>query len=436
MLYSRLSKYTSPDYESRTLDIITWVVRSILGAVFIFSGFVKAIDPWGTLYKFEDYMAAMGLPLWHSMLVVGVFFLCSVEFMTGVFLLLGCFRRSAAIASLVIMAFMLPLTLWIAVFDPVADCGCFGDAVIISNWATFWKNVFLTFAALWMVIFSKKADCLIMPALQWIGFIISALFIVIIQVIGYNYQPLLDFRPYKIGSSLNPVEDSADDDGIIFVYEKDGTKKEFNIDNIPDEDEGWRFIERKDNPGSATGEKIAGFRLWEDNDDVTDVVLKSEGGPLLLLMPDLKRVSIATTWKINSLHTWAEKHNIDMIGVVAGNENDIANWEDLSIPEYRIYTADDTSIKEVARGNPAVVYTNNGIIKWKTSLKAIEVDDFLSPETSDDPMSFYQNDSDILRNIIYLYVSLLAVLIAVSFIPHLHAFIPSIKRQDKVNIDE
>lgn len=427
MQYSRLSRYTSPEVESRTADIITWTVRTLLGAVFIFSGFVKGIDPWGTMYKFDDYLSAMGLPAWHSPVIVAVFSLCAVEFMTGVFLLLGCFRRTSAIASLVIMAFMLPLSLWIAVFDPVADCGCFGDAVVISNWATFWKNILLTIAAIWMVAFSRRAGCLVMPALQWLAFIISALFIITIQTIGYISQPLIDFRPYKTGTAIVP-EDAESDDGLIFIYEKNGVKKEFTTDNLPDEEEGWTFVDRKEKSGNTADDKISGFRLWEGDTDVTEEVLRQNGGQLLLLMPDLKDVSIATTWKINSLHTWSQRHNIDMIAAVAGNSQDIANWEDLSIPEYEIYTADDTSIKEVARGNPAVVYTENGTIRWKRALRAIDVDDFMSPEISDDPMSFATDNYGILRNLIYLYLIMTAVLIAISFMPRVHRYIVKPKK--------
>ena len=423
MQYSRLSRYTSPDVESRAADIITWTVRTLLGAVFIFSGFVKGIDPWGTMYKFDDYLAAMGLPAWHSPVIVAVFALCAVEFMTGVFLLLGCFRRTSAIASLVIMAFMLPLTLWIAVFDPVANCGCFGDAVVLSNWATFWKNVLLTIAAIWMTAFSRRAGCLVMPALQWLAFIVSALFIIVIQTIGYISQPLIDFRPYKTGTTIVPGETENDEDTLVFIYEKNGVKKEFTTDSLPDENDGWTFVDRKEKPGNNSDEKITGFRLWKGNEDVTEDVLKSEGGQLLLLMPDLKDVSIATTWKINSLHTWSQRHDIDMIAAVAGNSQDIANWEDLSIPEYEIYTADDTSIKEVARGNPAAVFTENGVIRWKRALRAIDVDDFMSPEISDDPMSFATDNSGILRNLIYLYLIMTGVLIAISFMPRVHRYI-------------
>lgn len=422
MLYSRLSKYISPERESRLIDILTWGIRVLLGAVFMFSGFVKAIDPWGTLYKMEDYLSAMGISLWPGLVITAVFTLCAIEFLTGVFFVFGCFRRSTAIAALVIMAFMTPLTLWIAIADPVADCGCFGDALVIGNWPTFFKNILLTLASVWMVMFSHRIGCPITPALQWLAFIASALFILIIECCGYMYQPLLDFRPYKTGTSLLPETEtnSETEPEIIFIYEKDGKKQEFSIDNLPEESDGWVYVDRKEKGETReTKGAIKGFRLWDGDTDVTDEAISGEGGLVLLLMPDLKDVSIATIWKINSLYEWGQRHGIDMIAAVAGNASDIANWQDLALPEYPIYTSDDTSIKEIARGNPAVIYADNGIIRWKSTLGAINVEDFLSPETSDDPMSFARDNKRILLNFIYVYLTVMAVLVAFSFLPKL-----------------
>lgn len=110
-----MTKYVSP---------LTWIIRIVVGGVFIFSGFAKGIDPYGTLYKVEDYLSVLSLSVWPNLVLVGVFGLCALEFLAGVFLLTGCFRRSSVIIAGGIMAFMLPLTLWIAVSNPVADCGC------------------------------------------------------------------------------------------------------------------------------------------------------------------------------------------------------------------------------------------------------------------------------------------------------------------------
>lgn len=420
MLYSHLSKYVSPDPESKLVRGITWIIRELTALVFIFSGFVKAIDPWGTLYKVEDYLAAMGLTIWPNLVVVGVFFLCGIEFFIGVCLATGCFRKGIAILSFAMMCFMLPLTLWIAVFDPVADCGCFGDAYIISNWATFWKNVLLFAFTLWLVKYNRYCACLITPAIQWIAFIATALFICLIELLGYLYQPLIDFRPYKTGTPLTE-QTNADQPDFTFVYSKDGVEKEFSLDNLPDESEGWVFVDRKETASSSANENESdkGFHIWEENEDVTDEVLSPDKDRILLLMPDMGNVSISTTWKINSLHDWATQHDIDMVAAVAGSRGEIDNWIDLSMPDYPIYTADDTAIKELARGNPAVVYTHDGIVEWKSTLRAINTDDFMANDTSADPMSFARDNKRMLLNYSYIYISVMVLLIMISFIPAL-----------------
>lgn len=408
-----LSKYISADPLGRWTVPVTWLIRVITGAVFIFSGFAKAVDPWGTLYKMEDYLAAMGIHLWPNLVVVGAFVLCAIEFLLGVFILFGCFRKGTAVASLLLMCFMLPLTLWIACFDPVDDCGCFGDALVLSNWATFWKNVALTAMIGWLVVYNRRCKALVTPALQWIAFVASGLFIILIELIGYEYQPLIDFRPYKVGTMLcgDMMADSEEPD-YVFVYSKDGVEKEFSVDSLPDEADGWVFVDRKVTGDKQMTDDSDGFHVWEGDEDVSEEVLYPEGKRILLLMPDLGNVTIATTWKINSLHDWASSQGIDMVAAVAGSKEAIANWEDLSMPEYPIYTADDTSIKELVRGNPALVYTENGVIKWKRTLKALNVDDFLAPEISHNPMSFATDNMRILRNAGGLYLAVMLVLTA------------------------
>lgn len=416
--------------DVRYISPVTWVLRIVIGGVFIFSGFVKAIDPWGTLYKFNDYLGVMSLSLWPNLVLVGVFGLCALEFVTGLFLLTGSFRRSGAVLAALIMTFMLPLTLWIAIDNPVDDCGCFGDAVIISNWATFWKNVALSAGIIWLLLFNRLSYCLITPALQWIALVTSGVFILVVELLGYHAQPLLDFRPYKIGERLIESETIADNSPrFVFIYERNGIRKEFGEnDELPEEKDGWEFIDRKeltpdtDHSDTVKQEASKNLRIWskDGEDDETGDAILSDGKEFVVMMPDLDQVSPATTWKLNSLYEWSLKNDIYMIAVVSGSTDEISAWEDLSMASYPIYTADDTQIKEVVRGNPGVVYLENGIVIWKNTLNAINIDDFLQPGAEYDARDFSYDSVKILRNICYIYISVIAVLIVLSFTPRLH----------------
>lgn len=361
---------------SMTIKLVTWLCRFLCGGLFIFSGFVKAIDPWGTLFKIEEYLNAFGIPLPIAILRLLVFGLCAIEFMVGCFLLMGCFRKSCPIFGCLIMVFMLPLTLWIAIENPVADCGCFGDVLVITNWATFWKNVVLMIGMVWLIRYNISTLCLITPAFQWLAVVVSGFFIVLIELIGFFEQPLMDFRDYKAGTCLFSNEDSTEDHGIDV----------FDINTLDDKNE------EANNP---------------------------DGYELVVMIPKVSLVSPATTWKLNTLYEWAEANGVKMIGIVSGSTEEIEEWEDLSMAAYPVYLADDTSIKEVVRGNPGIVFLNHGKIQSKTTLGSIDVDDFVNRGEIKDAKNYEEDHASTLRNLIFIYLIIMAFLIFISFTPRM-----------------
>ncbi|MDE5954087.1 MAG: DoxX family membrane protein, partial [Duncaniella sp.] len=145
---------------------MVWTVRVVIGAVFVVSGFAKSIDPWGSYYKIYEYLDVWGWDIPSALVVLAAFALGGFEFVWGCLLLLGCYRRVAVWLLLLMMAFMLPLTLYIAIADPVADCGCFGDFWIISNTATFLKNIVITQLLLYLAVFNRRVDGLFFPYVQ------------------------------------------------------------------------------------------------------------------------------------------------------------------------------------------------------------------------------------------------------------------------------
>ena len=412
----------------KVLIVLTWLMRLAVGSVFIVSGLSKGIDPWGTYYKTSEYLTAMHIPIdeWGNAVLALAFILFSVEFITGVSLLMGCYRKAAPIMAALFMLIMLPLTLWIAISDPVADCGCFGDFLVISNWATFAKNCFISLAVVWLLKFNTKVRSLISPYLQWIATVGIGAYIVLVGYIGYWQQPMVDFRPYKIGMRMLAQDDEAEyDPQYEFIYEKDGkTLTVGEDDELPDESEGWKFVRRvekefvkNDHSSSSAYEEAPDFRIWSEDgeEDVTEMLCGYDR-QLILLVPDIGELSMASSWKINRLYDMAKSHDTEFFAVVAGSPEAIEEWRDLSSGQYQIYTAEDTSIKELVRGNPALVSLEDGVIKWKSALSALQLDDEedASEEISTYPIGMNMSGSETFIYLSLILISILAFLSLVS----------------------
>lgn len=417
--------------HSLAFAILTWICRLVTGGTFIFSGVSKAIDPWGTIYKMHDYISALPEGLFSQllpMLTVGCFALFSAEVLVGVALITGSYRRIGAIGAMLIMLFMLPLTLWIAVADPVADCGCFGDAWILSNWETFWKNVILTVTSLWLVVFNKRARCLIIPTLQWLMVIGSIAFSVTLGFIGYSIQPLIDFRPYPIGGTLTDYSseqsDEANKDELLSIWKNGDNTITIPADSIPD-GEDWVFVERVDNTvqsnsNPTTDKKNKGLAIFDDSEDITEDIIVREGEEVIVFINDLPAVSTGTFYKLNSLYAYCSKHDIPMIAVAAATPLQISDFYSHSLAEYPIYTAEDTAIKEVVRGNPAVAYLKDGILLWKNSLQAIPTLDFMesTPESPGALVMYAPSfGSDTFKSMVLAFIGYLGVIILLSHVP-------------------
>lgn len=400
---------------------MTWILRVLCGGLFIFSGFVKAIDPWGTIFKFEEYLGVMGLDCPFAILRLGVFFLCALEFVVGFFLAIGCFRKSCPVVALGIMCVFLPLTLWIAVENPVTDCGCFGDAWNLSNWTTFIKNVFLTAGILWLLFHNLSAICLITPAFQWLAVLASGIFILIIELIGFYYQPLIDFRAYPVGQTLFSESEENEEPNYIFKYKKGNEIKSFTLEDLPEETDGWEFVGREDVSGPIEKKTGKGLNVFDrySMQDANIEAEEPEGEELIVMIPQVSMVSPATTWKLNSLYDWARQNDIKMIAIVSGSQDEIDEWEDLSMASYPIYVADDTAIKEAVRGNPGIIFLKDGKIEWKTNLSAMDVDSFTGDGNSEVVDSLEKNDARYLLKIVIVYLIFMSFLVFISFTPRM-----------------
>lgn len=377
---------------NRINKLVIITLRIIVGAVFIFSGFVKAIDVMGSVYKFQEYIAVLNLTSLTGSEVVLAFAISILELTLGVLLLTGCQRRTTPLLLLAMMAVMLPLTYFLATTGSVADCGCFGDAVKLTNWQTFWKNVAITLALIYLLLFNRSVPCIYGPIIQWVVILLTALVGFNIAFTGYNVQPLIDFRPYKVGTNIGSQLPSMGENDYIFIYEKDGKQQEFSIDSVPDEEDGWTFIDRKLVKPDLTPAKKAemnAFTVYEDGNDITEEVLDSTQNQLLVLIPDLPKLNRAYAFTLNDIANACSKQDVKLSCITSSSNEEVQKWYNLTEPDYPFYGGDDSEIKMLARGNPAVVYVEHGVVKWKRTFSSLPAKKLLKSNT---PISKLSND--------------------------------------------
>jgi uncharacterized membrane protein YphA (DoxX/SURF4 family) len=358
--------------SSNSHKIIAEICRVFLGLVFVFSGFVKAIDPWGGAYKITDYFLAFGLNMFDFMAVPFSFILVMIEFTLGVCLLSGVYRKYTSTLVLIFMIFMTPLTLYLAISNPVTDCGCFGDALVISNWQTFFKNIFLLSAAIILSIWSRSITAFFSHRSYSLVALWIMLFILSFTYYSYSHLPIVDFRPYKIGANipeLMVIPENADNPvyETTLIYSKDGERKEFTLENYPKTDD-WQFVDSKSKLIKKGYEPpIHDFSIVSKRgDDVTDDLLSNPSYSFLLIAHKLEGASNANASKINEIYNYSSRYGYGFYAITASSSTDIQNWVDITGAEYSFYTMDDIALKTIIRSNPGLVLLKDGVIinKW------------------------------------------------------------------------
>jgi len=313
--------------------VLVNLCRIVLAVTFIFSGFVKAVDPLGTQYKIADYLEAMhlgGLLPDYGALAVSVL-LAAAEFCLGIFLLFAIQRRLTSRLILLMMVVMTPLTLWLALTNPISDCGCFGDAVVLTNWQTFFKNVVLLACAIVVVVWPKEMFRFVSESNQWIVINYSVLFILGVSMWCLYYLPLFDFRPYHIGTNL-----------------REQWTRTMEGEDLPYAD---FFIELSDSSGY---------------EDITEQVLQDTGYVFLLVSPFIETADDSRLDLINELYEYAREHSYPFYCLTSSTESNIQQWREKTGAEYPFCQTDGIALKTVIRSNPGMMLLKDGVIlrKW------------------------------------------------------------------------
>ncbi len=361
---------------SRLKSILVNICRLLLAITFIFSGFVKAIDPLGSQYKIGDYLTALGMagkiPEWVQLILS--ISLSGAEFTLGILLLLAIRRRLVSKLAFVLMLGMTLITLWLTISNPIQDCGCFGDAIHLTNSQTFIKNLVLLVASIVVMRLPLYQVRFISKTNQWIATYFTMIFIVIVSLLSLYHLPLFDFRPYYIGQNILkgmqiPKGAKQTKYKTTFICTKNGIQKEFNENNYPYNDSTWIFVDTKQEVIEKGYEPpIHDFSITDEKtgEDLTEQILNKDGYTFLLVSPMLEVAQDRNFGDIEGIYEYAKENGYAFYGLTASTDKGIKHWRDITGAEYPFYVTDGTTLKTMIRSNPGLLLLYKGTIinKW------------------------------------------------------------------------
>ena len=348
------------------------ISRILIGLVFVFSGFVKGVDPLGFGYKLEDYFIAFN---WEFFIPLALFFsivLCTIEFVTGVMLLFNVQMKITSWLLLAMMLFFTLLTLNDAIYSPVPDCGCFGDAIKLTNWQTFYKNLVLLPLAILVFSYRKKYKPFTSSGKQWL---LALFFIGVFSSFSYmcySHLPVIDFTEWKIGHKLFPENPKPVKFFLTYKNKKSGEVKEYQSPNYPFSDSTWmaqwEFVsQRVEDPNMYYGKSL----IISDTagNTVTESIIRNPDYQLIVNSYDLSKSNVDAFKKLNDFSAKAYADNIATAVLVSSTPADIAKFVNQNRLQLDFYTADDIALKTIVRSNPGLLLMKNGVIlkKWHYS---------------------------------------------------------------------
>ena len=414
-----------------------------LALTFILSGYVKAIDPLGTQYKLNDYAAAMHLseyiPDWFTL--TGAIALAMTEFALGIFMLFAIRRHLVSKLVTALMVVMTLITVWIFIANPVKDCGCFGDAIKLTNGETLLKNIVLLAAAIVTAMRPLDMARLISKSNQWIVTNYTLVYIVCTSLYCLYALPTFDFRPYHIGADIKKgmeIPEGAEQPEFetTFILKKNGQTREFTLDNYPDST--WEFVDSKTIQTRQGYEPpIHDFSLTDTKtgEDITDNVLSHKGYTFLLISRSLAYADDSNFGDIDQIYEYASEHNIPFYCVTASTDSDINRWRDLTGAEYPFCTADETTLKTIIRSNPGLLLLKDATIIGKWSHNQLPDPDEFTASPDKLPIG-QQPDDGVTGKLIKVLLTFLLPLTLLTIADRLWAWSKWVRNKEKKESDK
>ena len=352
------------------MKVLRLISKIIIGFVFIFSGTVKAVDPLGSAYKFSDYFQAFHLEFLQPFSLILAILLFTAEFISGFSVLSGYRQKTGIWGVMILMVIFTPLTLILAITNPVSDCGCFGDAIHLTNWQTFGKNIILMI--LTVILFTGKNQVRQIRAAkkEWLIILMVIALFVIFSLLNIRYLQLFDFLPYKTGISIPesmkiPEGKRVDEYSTTFIYEKDGEKKEFTLENYPANDSTWKFVDQRSKlVRKGYQPPIHDFSISApDGTDLTSEILSCQGYSLIMISKRLKDADPEKLERGFQLGVHCMMTGIGFYIVTASSSAELMKYNN----GFTFCSGDETMLKTIIRANPGYMLLKSGKISGKWS---------------------------------------------------------------------
>ena len=359
-----ISMIFSKKYDSSALT----VCRLLVGALFIFSSFTKGVDPLGTKYKMLDYLSVYGMTWLNGAALVLAMLMILAEFIVGICLITKVYPRLAVLGATLLMLFFTITTLFDALYDLVPDCGCFGTAVKMSNWQTFYKNLVIDAVLIPLIFNNKMLTNKLSSPTQFIIGCAYALAFLGFEIYNYRHLPVVDFMNWKVGKQM--TIETKEESKVYLTYKNkvSGETKEYLSPNYPWNDSvwmsQWEFVDQRVEGGT----NFLGFSALDiEGNDVTENILATEN-LLMFTSHDLTKVTEKEWNKVREITETASKQGYIVIWVVANEPEYVEELMEKYDFLYEMYYADELEIKTIVRSNPGLIWLDNGLVKDKWSV--------------------------------------------------------------------
>lgn len=344
------------------------ISRTFIGLVFIFSGFVKGVDPMGFMYKIEDYFAAYHT-LWAMPLAIYLsVFLIAFEFTLGILMLLNVKVKYICWLVLISMAGFTVITLVDALYSPVPDCGCFGDALILTNFETFWKNLVIDSLLLLVLLYRNKYSKTFSVRVEEMIIVTVSVLFLGFEIYNYRHLPVIDFMEWKTGNKMFLENPKPLKYFLTYKNKETREQKEYLSPDYPYNDSvwmsKWEFVStRVEDPNP----KITNLMISDSTgNDITSRFIRNPDYQFLLIVNDMKKTNREAFKKINAIYHYTDSLGSSFIGITSGLKQDIVIFRSEMKTPMEFYNSDDVILKTMVRSNPGLILLKNGVVlkKW------------------------------------------------------------------------